>query len=458
MPFALLKYALAKEHPDDPHFRWSPELKSSYDVIVIGAGGHGLAIAYYLAAQHGIKNVCVLDKGWLAGGNTARNTTIIRANYLTPEGVQFYKESVDLWRGLSNDLDINMMYSERGHFTLAHTDAAMRTARWRAEVNKHLGVNSEVIGPDEVKRLCPTINIADDVRYPILGALYHPPGAIARHDAVAWGYAKEAIKRGVEVHTQTGVNRILIENGRAVGVETSRGVIRAGKIVQAVAGASSEVARMAGFLLPIRTIPLPASHGEPGARGIVDAAVGRGQRREDGADEQEHHQPQRAGEPRRVEQRRDRLTQILPRHQADADVPGHRRRHEQRDHAGHRAERQRARRRANLFGRLRRALDAEVEPQAEVQRRDDAEPAVGQPGEQLRRLEDVVGPRANGREQHDDGEAGDGGDDEAEGERREHAAVVEPRQRDDGEHDERLVVHVLRSPPCRPPPARGSRR
>ena len=146
MPFALLKYALAKEHPDDPHFRWSPELKSSYDVIVIGAGGHGLAIAYYLATQHGIKNVCVLDKGWLAGGNTARNTTIIRANYLTPEGVLFYKESVDLWRGLSNDLDINMMYSERGHFTLAHTDAAMRTARWRAEVNKHLGVSSEVIG------------------------------------------------------------------------------------------------------------------------------------------------------------------------------------------------------------------------------------------------------------------------------------------------------------------------
>ena len=120
MPFALLKYALAKEHPDDPHFRWSPELKSSYDVIVIGAGGHGLAIAYYLATQHGIKNVCVLDKGWLAGGNTARNTTIIRANYLTPEGVLFYKESVGLWRGLSNDLDINMMYSERGHFTLAH--------------------------------------------------------------------------------------------------------------------------------------------------------------------------------------------------------------------------------------------------------------------------------------------------------------------------------------------------
>ncbi len=124
MPFALLKYALAKEHPADPHFRWAAEPKSTYDVIVIGAGGHGLAIAYYLAARHGITNVCVLDKGWLAGGNTARNTTIIRSNYLTPEGVEFYKESVDLWRSLSGELDINMMYSERGHFTLAHTDAA----------------------------------------------------------------------------------------------------------------------------------------------------------------------------------------------------------------------------------------------------------------------------------------------------------------------------------------------
>ena len=272
MPFALLKYGLAKEHPEDPHFRWAPELKPAYDVIVIGAGGHGLAIAYYLAAQHGITNVCVLDKGWLAGGNTARNTTIIRANYLTPEGVKFYKESVDLWRGLSNQLDINMMYSERGHFTLAHTDAAMRTARWRAEVNKHLGVKSEVIDADEVKRLCPTINISDDVRYPILGALYHPPGAIARHDAVAWGYAKEAIKRGVEVHTQTGVNKILIENGRAVGVETNRGTIRAGKIVQAVAGSSSEVARMAGFLLPIRTIPLQACVSEP-VKPILDQII-----------------------------------------------------------------------------------------------------------------------------------------------------------------------------------------
>jgi sarcosine oxidase subunit beta len=263
MPVALLKYALRPEHPDDPHFRWQSELKRSYDVLVIGAGGHGLAIAYYLAAHHGITDVCVLDKGWLAGGNTARNTTIIRANYLTPEGVAFYKESVELFRTLSGELDINTMYSERGHFTLAHTDAALRTARWRAEVNKHLGVDSEVIGPDEIKRICPVMDLSEHARYPVLGALYHPPGAIARHDAVAWGYAKEAMKHGVEVHTQTGVEEILIEKGRATGVKTRRGTIRAGKIVQAVAGSSSIVAKMAGLKLPIRTIPLQACVSEP---------------------------------------------------------------------------------------------------------------------------------------------------------------------------------------------------
>jgi sarcosine oxidase subunit beta len=276
MPFALLKYALKSafkgEHAGDAHFKWTPELKPTYDVIIIGAGGHGLAAAYYLATKHGITNIAVLEKGYLAGGNTARNTTIIRANYLTPEGVAFYKESVDLFRSLSNELDINLMYTERGHFTLAHTDAAMRTARWRAEVNKHMGVSSEVIDADEVRRICPVMNVTDDVRYPILGALYHPPGAIARHDAVAWGYAKEAMRRGVEVHTQTDVKKILVENGRAIGVETNRGTIHAGKILQAVAGSSSVVAKMAGLRLPIRTIPLQACVSEP-VKPILDQIV-----------------------------------------------------------------------------------------------------------------------------------------------------------------------------------------
>jgi sarcosine oxidase subunit beta len=272
LPLALLKYGLRSRHPDEPHFRWKAELKRSYDVVIIGAGGHGLATAYYLATRHGIKNIAVLDRSWLAGGNTARNTTIIRANYLTPEGVAFYKESVGLFRDLSIELDINIMYSERGHFTLAHTDAAMRTARWRAEVNKHLGVDSEVIDAAEVGRICPTMNMSEEVRYPILGALYHPPGAIARHDAVAWGYAKEAMRQGVEVHTGTEVTGILVENGRVKGVETNRGTIHANKVVQAVAGSSSRVAKLAGFRLPIKTIPLQACVSEP-VKPILDQIV-----------------------------------------------------------------------------------------------------------------------------------------------------------------------------------------
>jgi sarcosine oxidase, subunit beta len=164
------------------------------------------------------------------------------------------------------------MYSERGHFTLAHTDAAMRTARWRAEVNKHLGVDSEVIDWREVARICPLLNMSREVHHPILGALWHPPGAIARHDAVAWGYAKEAMRLGVDVFPQTEVTGIAIENGRAIGVKTSRGVIHCGKVVQAVAGASSHVARMAGIKLPIRTIPLQACVSEP-VKPILDQIV-----------------------------------------------------------------------------------------------------------------------------------------------------------------------------------------
>lgn len=263
MPLALLKYGLNPRHRDAPHFRWQSALKPRYDVVIIGAGGHGLATAHYLASRHGIRDIAVLDRAWLGGGNTARNTTIVRSNYLTPEGVAFYKESVELFRGLSSELDINIMYSERGHFTLAHTDAAMRTARWRAEVNKHLGVDSEVIDAAEVARLCPVMNMSETVRYPILGALYHPPGAIARHDALAWGYAKEAMKRGVEIHPGTEVTGILTEHGRAIGVETSRGTIHAGKVVQAVAGSSSRVAKLAGLRLPIKTIPLQACVSEP---------------------------------------------------------------------------------------------------------------------------------------------------------------------------------------------------
>ncbi len=241
----------------------TPALKPSYDVVIIGGGGHGLACAYYLARTWGITNVAVLEKGYLASGNTARNTTIVRSNYLTPDGVRFYDESVRLFGDLSHELDFNIMYGERGHLTLAHTDAAMRTARWRAEVNQHLGVDSSLVYPDDIARLCPELNLRDDVRYPIIGALYHPPGSIARHDAVAWGYAQRAAELGVEIHTHTEVTGIEITNNRVVGIKTNRGDIACGKVLQAVAGMSSEVARMAGFRLPIRTIPLQACVSEP---------------------------------------------------------------------------------------------------------------------------------------------------------------------------------------------------
>ena len=258
MAFGLLKYGLSRRRPVKRFLSSRPELRPSYDVAIIGGGGHGLAAAYYLAARHGVRNVAVFDKGYLGGGNTGRNTAIIRSNYLTPEGVAFYEESMRLYRGLSEELDYNILYSERGHFTLAHSDAAMRTSRWRAEVNKHLGVDSELVGREELSRLVPLLNMSEEVRQPILGALYHPPGALARHDAVAWGYAGRAQELGVEIHQETEVTGIKVENGRVTGLETSRGPIACGKAMQAVAGLSGQVARLAGFTLPIRTVPLQA--------------------------------------------------------------------------------------------------------------------------------------------------------------------------------------------------------
>jgi sarcosine oxidase subunit beta len=263
MPLGLLKYGFRRKYQGQRYFPPASPLRSTYDVVIIGGGGHGLACAYYLARDWGIKNIAVLEKGWLASGNTARNTAIIRSNYLTPEGALFYDESLRLFRDLANELNVNLMYSERGHLTLAHTDAAIRTSRWRAETNKHLGIDSELVGVDEIRKLCPQLNLSHDVRYPILGALYHPPGAIARHDAMAWGYARGAMELGVEIHQQTEVTGISIRNGRVAGVETNRGTVAAGKILQAVAGMSSVTARMAGIKLPIRSIPLQACVSEP---------------------------------------------------------------------------------------------------------------------------------------------------------------------------------------------------
>ncbi len=263
MPFGLLKHGLFGGASRKRHLPPPTALKKSYDVVIIGAGGHGLAAAYYLGRDHGITNVAVLDKGYLGGGNTARNTAIIRANYLTPEGVAFYDESVRLFRELSQELDTNILYSRRGHLTLAHSDGAIRAMRWRAEVNKHMGVDSELVLRDGLARLAPNLNLAWDVRHPILGALYHPPGAVARHDAVAWGYGRRASEGGAEIHQNTTVTGLDVNGGRIVGVRTDRGNIACGRVLQAVAGSSSRVAALAGLRLPIRTVPLQACVSEP---------------------------------------------------------------------------------------------------------------------------------------------------------------------------------------------------
>jgi sarcosine oxidase, subunit beta len=263
MPYRLLKFALSRKHPEPAFFRQPEQLRPSYDAVIIGGGGHGLAAAYYLARDHGITNVAVLERGYLGGGNTGRNTTIIRSNYLTPEGVAFYDASVKIWETLSQELDLNLFYSNRGHFTLAHTESAMRTMRWRAEVNKQMGVNSEVVGPDDIQQACPQIDLSCAGHAPILGALYHAPGSVARHDGVAWGYGRAASNLGVEIFQNTEVTGLDIRNGRIHGVQTSRGNIRTGKVLSAVAGFTPRLTLMAGIRTPIVIHPLQACVTEP---------------------------------------------------------------------------------------------------------------------------------------------------------------------------------------------------
>ena len=258
MPFGLLKYGFSRTYPKDPILPPTPDLKPSYDVVIIGGGGHGLATAYYLSHYHGITNVAVLEKGYLAGGNTARNTAVIRSNYITPEAVRFYKESVDIWTGLANELGFNLLYTQRGQLTLAHTDATMRTMRERAEVGTHLGARTRMVDLQQIREIVPCMTLDPKARYPILGGLWHEDGGTGRHDAVAWGYAMNAARKSVEIHQQTEVTGVTVENGAVTGVETNRGAVRCGQVVQAVAGMSSVVARMAGFRLPIRTYPLQA--------------------------------------------------------------------------------------------------------------------------------------------------------------------------------------------------------
>ena len=232
-------------------------------MVIIGGGGHGLATAYYLARDWGITKVCVLEKGYLGGGNTGRNTAVVRSNYITPESVRFYKESLDLFGDLSNQLDFNLMYSQRGQLTLAHSDATVRTFRLRAEVGKLLGTRIEMVDRGQIRDIVPSLNLHRHARHPILAGLWHQDGGIVRHDAVAWGYAARAAELGVELHQRTEVTGFGVERGRVVAVETTHGRVAAGQVVQAVAGASSVVAAMAGIRLPIRSYPLQAMVTEP---------------------------------------------------------------------------------------------------------------------------------------------------------------------------------------------------
>ena len=244
---------------------WRPrgELKPRYDVVIVGGGSHGLATAYYLAKNHGITNVAVFEQSYIGSGAAGRNTTIIRSNYRTPEGAAFYSQSVKLYEGLSIDLDFNLLFSQQGHLTLAHSDRAMITMTERAEVNQLLGIDSRVIYPDEIAGLCPELDLSDDVTWPVMGALYHPPGGIIRHDAVVWGLARAADERGVQIHPYTEVTGIERSNGRVTGVRTTRGDVECGTVISATAGWSTLIGDMAGVPLPITTHILQAFVTEP---------------------------------------------------------------------------------------------------------------------------------------------------------------------------------------------------
>ena len=242
---------------------WSnPEPKKSYDVIIIGAGGPGLATAYYLGKNFGITNLAVIEKGWLGGGNTGRNTTIIRSNYLQDASAALYEKSRSLYENLSQDLNYNVMFSPRGVMMLAQTQHEIRGYQRTAHANSLQGVSTEFIGPSRVKELCPIMNI-DGPRYPVLGALWQPRGGSARHDAVAWGYARACSDMGMDILQQTEVTGIRQKNGNVVGVDTTRGKIACKKLGMVVAGHASVVAEMAGFKLPLESVPLQALVSEP---------------------------------------------------------------------------------------------------------------------------------------------------------------------------------------------------
>ena len=269
--FSLARNALSFHQNWEKAWR-SPEPKENYDAIIVGGGGHGLATAYYLAKEHGLTNVAVIEKGWLGGGNTGRNTTIIRSNYLWDESAAIYEKALQLYEGLSQDLNYNIMLSQRGVLNLAHNLHDVRELKRRVNAIRLNGIDSEYLSPEQIKEMIPIINISPSIRYPVLGASLQRRGGVARHDAVAWGFARAADARGVDIIQQCEVTGILRDGGRVTGVETTRGVIRAPKVGIVTAGHTSVLAEMAGLRLPITSYPLQAMVTEP-VKPIINSVV-----------------------------------------------------------------------------------------------------------------------------------------------------------------------------------------
>jgi sarcosine oxidase subunit beta len=238
------------------------DLKSKYDVVIIGGGVHGLATAYYLTKM-GVKNVAVLEAKYIGFGGSGRNTAIVRANYRTPEGIAFYDRSVKLYEQLAEDLNFNVMFSQHGHLTLAHNERGVTGLRERANTNQLMGVNSRLIYPDEIQEIVPEMNVFGECRFPIMAALFHPPGGIIRHDAVVWGYARGVDRGGGQVHQQTKVTGIETRNGAVCAVQTTRGRIETNTVVNATAGYAGMICDMVNIKIPVETHPLQACVTEP---------------------------------------------------------------------------------------------------------------------------------------------------------------------------------------------------